>query len=411
MSSDIAALAPRSSSLSALPETEVTVEQLKERALAMLPALRARAMRTVAERCVPAQTIAEFHAAGFFRILQPKRWGGYEMHPNVFYEVQKIIARGCMSSGWVLGVVGGHPYQLALFPARAQEDVWGSDTTVLVSSSYQPVGKVERVEGGYRLSGHWGFSSGCDHCGWVLLGAVIPPEKEGSAPDMRTFLVPRADYEIVDGWTVFGLQGTGSQDIVVKDAFVPEHRTHKSDDGFHCQSPGQQENAAPLYRLPWAQVFLRLVSTSALGGALGALDAATQIMRERVSTNTGKQSRTDPFLLNALARGYAQVEEMEAVLRRNMDDLMGYARNGFEIPMQKRALFRYQSATVASRCADLVDALLPMLGGRAIYMSSPVVQYWLDLKAARAHVANDATNFGPDLIACLAGEAPAFKFL
>lgn len=389
----------------------VTPTELLERARAMFPVLRERAARTVAECKVPEETIAEMQAAGFFRMLQPRRWGGYEMHPNDFFEVQKAVAHGCMSSGWVMGVVGGHAFEMALFPDQAQKDVWGEDDTVLVSSSYQPVGKVERAEGGYYLSGHWGFSSGCDHCQWVLLGAVIPPENEGDAPDMRTFLVPRADYEIVNGWDVFGLQGTGSQDIIVKRAFVPEHRTHRSVDGFLCANPGQAENDAPMFTIPWAQLFLRLVSTSALGGARTAIEAAIGIMKERVSTNTGKASKADPMLLNAIAKAYSQMDEMEAILRRNMDDLVAHAEAGTVVPMEKRTLYRHQSASVAYRCAELVDALLPMLGGRAIYMSSPIIQPWLDLLAARAHVANDPNNFGPDLVGGLLGQEPGFKFL
>jgi 3-hydroxy-9,10-secoandrosta-1,3,5(10)-triene-9,17-dione monooxygenase len=144
--------------------------ELVARARALIPTLRARSSQAIAQRKLPDETIADLRTAGLFRILQPKRWGGYEMHPNVFYDVQQVLAEGCMSTGWVYGVVGGHPYELALFPDAAQREVWGQDDTVLVSSSYQPVGKVERVDGGFRLSGQWGFSSGSQHCDWVLLG-------------------------------------------------------------------------------------------------------------------------------------------------------------------------------------------------------------------------------------------------
>ncbi len=391
--------------------TTPTPEMLVERARAMIPALKARAKQATAQRRIPDETIAEMQAAGFFRILQPRRWGGYEMNPNVFFDVQKLLAQGCMSTGWVYGVVGGHPYELALFHDEAQQEVWREDDSVLVSSSYQPVGKVERVVGGFRLSGRWGFSSGSEHCRWVLLGAMIPPAEAGGPPDMRTFLLPRADYEIVDAWDTFGLQGTGSQDIVVDQAFVPDYRTHKAIDGFLCQNPGQAENDAPLFNLPWAQVFLRLVSTAALGGAKAAVDAAVQIMRDRVSTNTGKASKADPVLQGAIAKAYAEIDEMEVVLRRNFDDMMQIVEGGAALPMDKRVLYRYQSATVVRRCAALVDTLLPLLGGRAIYNSSPIVQPWLDLNAARAHVANDPNNMAADVVGSLMGEPPAFMFL
>lgn len=389
---------------------EPSAEDLVRRAQDLIPTLRARAERTEADRKIPAETIQDLKDAGLFRILQPRRWGGFEMDPQTFFDVQIALARGCMSTGWVYGVVGGHPYELALFADQAQRDVWAEDDSVLVSSSYQPVGKVERTEGGFFLSGRWGFSSGCEHCDWVLLGAVVPAEKEGDAFDMRTFLVPRKDYEIVDTWQVFGLKGTGSQDIVVNRAFVPDYRTHKGSDGFLCANPGQKENDAALYRLPWAQVFLRLVSTAALGGAQGALEAFLDIAKTRVSTNTGKASKSDPVALNAAAKVYAEVDEMIAVLRRNFDELLGFARAGEAIPLEKRLLFRYQSASVVRRCADLVDDLMPIAGGRAIYLSSPMVRYWLDLNAARAHVANQPENWSADLANTLMGQPPAFTF-
>ncbi|MBU6269506.1 MAG: flavin-dependent monooxygenase [Sphingomonadales bacterium] len=389
-----------------------TPEALIARARAMIPTLRSRAARCVAERDVPAESIAEFREAGFFRILQPRRWGGYEMHPNVFFEVQKALAEGCMSTGWMFGVVGCHPYELALFHDRAQQEVWGEDGAVLASSSYQPVGKVTHVEGGYRLSGRWGFSTGSVHCDWVVLGAMVPPKREGDAPDMRAFLLPRHDYTIDrDAWHVFGLQGTGSHDIIVDDVFVPDYRTHRAIDGFLCTNPGQQENDAPLFTLPWAQVFVRSVSTAAFGGARAALNAAIEIMQSRVSTNTGKAAKADPFLHAAIARAHAQILEMETTLRLTFDELMGHAERGTPIPIEKRALFAYNSSTVVRRLADMADDMMQLLGGRAIYMSSPIIQPWLDLNAGRAHVANDPANRTADLIGTMLGEAPANTFL
>lgn len=387
-----------------------SADALIARARAMIPALKARARQCTLGGNVPAETIAEMQEAGFFRVLQPGRWGGYEMHPNVFFEIQKALAEGCMSTGWVYGVLGCHPFELALFHDQAQADVWGADDTMLVSSTYQPVGKVELAEGGFHLSGRWGFSSGSKHCGWVLLGAMI--WRDGEPPEMRTFLLPRSDYRIIDGtWDVFGLQGTGSFDIEVDRVFVPAYRTHRASDGFACTNPGQAENDGPLYSLPWAQVFVRSVSTAAFGGARAALDGAVQIMKDRVSTNTGKASKADPLLHAAIARAHAQILEMELALTATFDDLMATATRGEAIPMEKRVLYAYQSSTVVRRLAELIDGVVQLLGGRAIYMSSPVIQPWLDLNAARAHVANDPNNRTSDLVGSLYGEQPGFTFL
>lgn len=387
-----------------------TAEVLVERARAMIPVLRERARACAHAHVVPDETIAEMTAAGFFRILQPRRWGGYEMHPNIFFDVQKALAEGCMSTGWMYGVVGCHPYELALFHDKAQAEVWSDNPDMLVSSTYQPVGKVEKADGGFYLSGRWGFSTGSTHCGWVLLGSIHFPE--AGPPDMRTFLLPRSDYQVIEGtWDTFGLQGTGSFDIVVDRVFVPDYRTHKASDGFACANPGQKENDGPLYRLPWAQVFMRSVSTAAFGGTRAAISAALDIMQSRVSTNTGKAAKVDPFLHAAIARAIAEVDEMELTQRATFDEMMGYAERGEVIPMARRGLFAYQSASVVRRMAALVDDMVKLLGGRAVYMSSPILQPWLDLHAARAHVANDPANRTSDVVGTMLGEAPTFTFI
>jgi len=379
-------------------------ETLLERARALIPVLKSRSDAAVAARNLPPETIRDMQEAGFFRVLQPKRYGGYEHDPQVFFDIQMALAEGCMATAWVYGVVGVHPFQLALFDAKAQADVWSKDDATLVSSSYQPVGKVERVEGGYRLSGRWGFSSGCDHCQWTFLGSLIPPAEPGGPPEMRTFLLPRSDYKIVHDWNVFGLQATGSHGIIVENAFVPEHRTHKAIDGFLCKNPGQALNTAPLYRLPWAQVFVRAVSSAAIGALQGAHSAFVGIAAKRVSTNTGKSTKLDPFALNAAARTQSAILEMKTVLHRSFDDMMGIIRAGQEIPVPERIRYRYESSQVVRRCAALCDELMPLLGGRAIYMDSPVVRYWLDINAARAHVANDPAIVGTSLGALYVGE-------
>lgn len=374
------------------------------RARAMIPALRARAAKAEADRKVPDESIAEMQAAGFFEILKPRRWGGYEMDPQVFYEVQMALAEGCMSTAWVYGVVGVHPFELGLFHLKAQEDVWSKDTSVLISSSYQPVGKVERVEGGFRLSGQWGFSSGADHCQWVLLDAMIPPAEAGGPPDMRTFLLPRSDYKIIDKWHTFGLKGTGSQDILVENAFIPEHRTHRAIDGFLCTNPGQEVNDGDIFKLPWAQVFVRAVSTSSIGAAQGALEAYIDVAVKRISTNTGKATKADPFAQMAAAKAQAAILEIRAVLINNFTKMMETIRSGGTISMHDRLLYRFQSSSVPKRCAEIIDELVVSLGGRAIYLDSPVVRTWLDLCAARAHVANTPTLVGVPLGASYLGE-------
>ncbi len=342
---------------------------------------------------IPDQTIADFKEAGFFDILKPKRWGGFEMEPNVFYEVQMAIAEGCMSSAWVLGVVGVHPLQLGLFPLQAQIDVWGKDASVLVSSSYQPVGKVEKADGGFYLTGQWSFSSGCQHCDWVFAGALVFGP-EGTPPEYRTFLVPRSDYQIVDTWNTFGLKATGSHDIKIERAFVPEHRTHKAMDGYLCRNPGQEANPGDIFKLPWAAVFTRAVSTASIGAVEGVLASFLEIAKSRVSTNTGLATKADPFALSAAANAAAEVASMKATLFKAFDDMMAVVRAGKDVAAEDRVFYKYQASRVARRCADIADELLLLSGAKGIFNDNAIVRPWLDLKAGRAHIANNSNLAG-----------------
>jgi len=366
---------------------------LVARAKAMIPTLKARAAKAEADRKVPDETIQEFQDAGFFDILKPKRWGGFEMDPQVFYEVQIAIAEGCMSSAWVLGVVGVHPLQLGLFPLQAQEDVWSKNPKTLVSSSYQPVGKVEKAEGGYILTGQWGFSSGCAHCEWVFLGSLIFSEA-GGPPEYRTFLVPRSDYQILDTWDTFGLKATGSHDIKVDHAFVPEHRTHKAMDGFNCRNPGQEANPGDIFKLPWAAVFTRAVSTASIGATQDVLNQFIEIAKTKVSTNTGLATKGDPFALSAAANASAELMGMKTTLFKIFDDMMAAVRQGKDIPLADRVFYKYQASRVARRCADMADEMLLLSGARGIFHENPIVRPWLDLKAGRSHIANNSNLAG-----------------
>ncbi|WP_286912841.1 MULTISPECIES: flavin-dependent monooxygenase [unclassified Pseudomonas] len=389
----------------------LTRETLLQRARELVPVLRERAAQAAQAGRLPEETIADFHEAGFFRILQPARWQGLELEPKDFFEVQMILAEGCMSSAWVLGVVAIHNWQLALFDDRAAQDVWGQSSSVLISSSYMPVGKVERVEGGFRLSGRWGFSSGSKHCQWAFLGALVPPQTPGGAPDYRTFLVPSSDYQVLDNWNVMGLEATGSHDVQVDNAFVPEYRTHRAADGFMQQSPGNQVNTAALYRLPFGQIFVRAVSTSAIGALQGAVDHFIAHNRARVAVNDGRKVLQDPAAQSALANAMVCVDECRTVLLRNFELMLESARAGTALAMQLRVRMRYDSALVVERCAKAVAELMFNSGASTIFHDHPINRAFRDIHTGRAHVANSPAKYAWNLGAVSMGQDSTDFFL
>ncbi|HEY9032308.1 MAG TPA: acyl-CoA dehydrogenase family protein [Pseudomonadales bacterium] len=396
------------------PEQHELAKTLVERARAMIPTLKARANEAAAQGQVHTETVQEMQEAGFFRVLQSSRYGGYELDPQVFFDVQMALAEGDMSVAWIYGVIAVHNWQIALFDDRASQEVWKDDTSVLISSSYMPVGKVEHVDGGFKLSGRWGFSSGSEHCQWTFLGAIVPPKpgEPAGPPDMRTFLIPRSDYTIVENWDTIGLKATGSNDIVVDGAFVPEYRTHKAGDGFACMSPGNAVNTAPLYKLPFGQIFVRAVSSGAIGALQGAIDAFIDVTAKRVGVNDGKKGSQDPDAQMALAKAQTYVDELKLVLRRNFDMQMAAARGEIEpVTLEQRIRMRYESALVLQKCVEGIDLMFNVCGGGGIFNSHPVTKYWLDIHAGRGHVANQPGKFGRNWGAVELGEPNTDFFL
>lgn len=379
------------------PGSNPTLEAaLIERARALIPVLRSRERAAIAAGQVPRETIDELTEAGFFKVLQPARYGGFELPPRVYCEIARTLAEGCMSSAWVYAVVAVHNWQLALFPDQAALDVWGKDANVRISSSYMPVGKVKAVPGGYSVSGRWAFSSGSAHCDWVILGANVPPVSSDGKPEPRNFLVPRTDYRIVENWDVMGLRATGSNDIVVADAFVPEHRTVRELDMFNLECPGHHHNRTALYRIPFAQIFNRTVSTTSLGTLKRALTEFVDTTREKRATYTGERLARDTTIQFVIAQAERTLDEQMLVLERDTRALMEHAERNSWTPECRAALGASTTATV-SRCVGAIDSLMEFSGAKALYRGNAIQQAFLDIHCARAHVANNPYPYGRNL--------------
>jgi 3-hydroxy-9,10-secoandrosta-1,3,5(10)-triene-9,17-dione monooxygenase len=346
------------------------------------PALRERARSTELDRNVPVATIKNLQEAGLFRALQPKHYGGFELPPTAFYEATMELAAACGSTGWVYGFVGVHAWQLALFPEQAQEEVWGEDSSTLASSSYAPTGIVEPVDGGYRIRGRWSFSSGCGHSRWALLGGILVRD---GVPDHVTFLVPASDYSIDDVWHVVGLAGTGSNDVVIEDAFVPERRA-QSTVGL---MGGAGVYSSPLYRLPFASVFSNAISAATIGIAMGAVEAYREYTLQRVRASYGERAAADPFSQVRLAEAAGELDDARVQLGRNMGELLQLAEAGQEIPEELRLRVRRDQVRGSRAAMQATDRVFESAGGRALFLDKPIQRAWRDVHAARVHAIND----------------------
>jgi 3-hydroxy-9,10-secoandrosta-1,3,5(10)-triene-9,17-dione monooxygenase len=357
-----------------------------------VPTLRERAQATEAAGKVPDETVREMKEAGLFRVLQPKRWGGYELDPRVFYIIQMTLAQGCMSTAWIYGVIGVHNWQIALFDKKAQIDVLGEDSGILIASTYMPVGKVEKVEGGYNFSGKWGFSSGVEHCKWIFLGGLVPKSPGSKELEHVTFLLPKSDFKIVKNWDVHGLRGTGSHDILVEGAFVPEYRTHQTNDYSDKACKGRAINDSWLYRVPFVQIFQRAVSSA----CLGALDGAVTEFRSRCAEHIGKhggKTAEDVNAQMAVTEAIMTSDHLKLVLFRNFDQVVKHTKNGEIMPVNDRLLQRAQSSAVPKQVAEKVNEILRACAGSGLYRSNPIERIFRDIHQARGHIANNTDAY------------------
>jgi 3-hydroxy-9,10-secoandrosta-1,3,5(10)-triene-9,17-dione monooxygenase len=379
---------------------EALAKELIEKARALVPSIKELAQESDLNGAVHDETMAAIVDAGLLRVLQSKDYGGYELSPDVFYTIQGILAEGNMSIAWLYGVLGVHPWQLALFNKEAQDEIYGengSKADTLVASTYMPTGVGTPVEGGYQLSGGWGFSSGSKHCDWIILGGIVPKADDAppGPPDMRNFVIHKDDYTIVDNWDVLGLRGTGSHDIVVKDAFIPEHRVFKVGVPAGGQ-PGNQLNPAPLFQIEFGQIFPRAVAYSAVG-CLQAVVNTAQEFASAVSPNTGAARGDLPEVQIAYAKASHEIEVQQLIMKATTAEWMEYAEKGEAMPLERRSYRRYQQAQIVDKCLDAALELYKQLGGNAV-RRGVITKAISDLETARCHVANMAVkqsmNFG-----------------
>ena len=354
----------------------------------LLPTIRERAEETERLRVVPESSVKELEEVGFFKLLQPARFGGLEADPVDFYTCVRDIASACGSTGWVSSVLGVHPWQIALFDDEAQQAVWGEDPDTRVSSSYAPMGKAAITEGGFTLSGRWSFSSGCAHATWVLLGGLVFND-EGQVVDFRTFLVPRERYEIVDVWNVVGLAGTGSNDIVVEDVFIPETFTLSMGETGRCKGPGQAVNTGDLYKLQFHSLFTTTITTPIIGMARGAYEEHVTMQQNRVRASYGEKASLDPFAAVRVATASSDIDAAWALLMGNIREQQAYVARGEKIPITQRLRIRRDQVLGTQRAIDAIDLLFEASGGRALANGTYLQRAWRDAHAGRVHAAND----------------------
>jgi 3-hydroxy-9,10-secoandrosta-1,3,5(10)-triene-9,17-dione monooxygenase len=353
-------------------------EEVLDVAGALVPVLRERARDTESLRRVPDETIADLHAAGLFKVLQPACYGGAEMDLGTYFDVVRTLSTADGSVGWVYSVLSVQTWAMALMDPRASKDVWGDDPSVLVSSATAPrSGYIDKIADGYRVDGQFGFSSGCHHASWVHV-VGIPRNAPEEGP--RAFLVPRSDYEIVDTWNVMGLCGTGSCDVVV-DSTVPTHRVH------NVLKTGSEVSDAPIYNVPFFTIFPHAATVPLVGIAQGALDQYLTSQKNRARLFGGNVADEAATQIR-VAESAADLDTADLTLSRTSTDVMAAAASGEAFPADLSARVDRDRVLTTRYAVGAVDRIFANAGARALSLDNPIQRAWRDVHAGAAHPAS-----------------------
>ena len=332
----------------------ITRDKILSRAHDMLPFLEKNAEQAEADRRISKATDKAFRDAGFYKIMQPTNFGGYELEFGTQTELAVILAPGCASSAWIASVTACHAWLLGMFPPKAQKDVWDNEPNASIASSFLPFApKIKRVDGGLRVSGRWGFSSGVDFCSWAILTMKVPSKDKPITYQSVFSLVPLENCQILDTWHTTALAATGSNDIIIDDIFIPDYRTVDMLSLRGGLSPGSEINPGYLYRLPQRATFSYNLVGTAIGAARGALESITSELKTRVTVSGNNLSDLTSVQFR-IAEAEAEISAAYALMTRNRDEIICNGKADIVLPAEQRARYRRDNAFVTKLCVQAV---------------------------------------------------------
>ena len=365
-------------------------EDLVARGYSLVEGIGDRAAQCETDGYVPAETVERFRETGLHKTLMPAAYGGYEMGFAAMLETSFAIGKVCASSAWVCGIYMVHGWLGGLFPKAMQDELWGADPGAFISGSYAPIGKATLVDGGYRLSGRFPFSSGSPGAAWNICGAMLPNGPEGKPVPAFT-LVPKADYTIDwASWRTIGLTGTGSFDVIVDDVFVPAHRVLKFPDAVGSTGPGAAANRNPLYRISLLTGVPFALAMPAVGAASGALERFIDENRVRDTHGAvvlgGKKIADFQTIQKRVGEAAARIDACRLVARHAIEDAELQVRRDGASSMEIRLRSRRAQAFIANEAKAAIDLIFDAAGGRCLQHDHPLQRAWRDVAALNHHI-------------------------
>jgi len=364
----------------------ISHEEALERARGMVPALRERARAAEEARTMPAETIADLHASGVVRTMQPKRWGGMELDYVAYVDFPMELARGDASVGWNLANLQIHHWMLALYDERAQKEVWDENPDAFIASGIAfPQGQGRKADGGFVISGKWNFSSCSNIADWNMLAVTV---KDGDkAVDHRMCLLHKSQYQVIDDWKVLGMRSTGSMTVTAKDVFVPEHKAlcmYTTRGG--AEFPGAKVNRNPAYQVSANPLLGHGIGACAVGNAQAAIDLTLDAVKQRSTNYTGAKMRDFQAVQLRVGAAGARVDAARLILRSDCIEAQRLAARGEVADALKKLSWKRNLAYAVNLSTEAVDLLHAMAGANGIYETYPLERLFRDAHSLAGHI-------------------------
>ncbi|WP_137819124.1 p-hydroxyphenylacetate 3-hydroxylase oxygenase component [Pseudomonas sp. 2FG] len=355
---------------------------------AILPAIAANAERAEQDRKAPSENIALLKGIGMHRAFQPRAYGGLEISLPEFTDCVAALAGACGGTAWAFSLLCTHSHQLAMFSKQLQDEVWRENPDATASSSIAPFGRTEETDGGVILNGEMGWSSGCDHAEWAIVG--FRRKNSAGEPIYSFGVIPRSDYEIRDDWFAAGMKGSGSKTLIIKDAFVPNHRIEAAKDMMEGRSAGfGLYPDSNIYYTPYRPYFASGFAAVSLGIAERMLVAFKEKAQNRVRAYTGANVGTATPALMRLAESTHQVAAARAFMEKTWEEHAEHGA-GHQYPSRETlACWRTNQGYAVKMCIQAVDRLFEAAGGNSWFEHSEMQRLFRDSHMTGAHAYTD----------------------
>jgi 3-hydroxy-9,10-secoandrosta-1,3,5(10)-triene-9,17-dione monooxygenase len=324
-------------------------------------------------------------SSGALRTCVPPKFGGYGANSLESTAVSRALGRGDGSVAWVFAIVNSGTWILALMAMEAQEEVWATGPDTVVSVVLAPTCTVEKVDGGYRVSGRWAYGTGSHQADWSLLGMPLVDDA-GNQVDGALALIPASDFTIEQTWDMAGMRATASDTQVVDNAFVPEHRILPLTAAIDGTYPGSGIHSEISYRT----AFVPALALQLVGPHLGMGRAVSELVVEKARTKaiayTGYTRQAD-FGASQMATAQAELllETAENTARIIGEDLYGAAAAGSYPDFNQRVALRARLGYAVQCVTDAINLMLTVHGSSSFASSSPVQRFWRDQTVAASH--------------------------